>query len=90
MNFESDLFEDIGFLDDYSLEGNLGLNCPVRALIKGTHQRVIIHKVRMEEKIAQRFKTLVQLFKDGVILADSIFLVQEQKAVFVYIVSVDL
>ena len=57
------------------------------ARIKDTNQLVKFIKIEYSEKLFPRFEVLVKLFRDGVVLADNVFLLEEGGEYYFYIIE---
>lgn len=90
MSLNSSLFESTSFLEDYVIESKPTIGTISKATIKNSNQKVLINKFILDEKHSQRFKNLVSLFKDNIILADNIFLTKENEKIYTNTVSVYL
>ena len=82
------ILRDYTFLQDYIIiEREQPKLDTFIAKIKDTDQYVRFYKIPFEEEYFNRFENLIQLFNQGIVLADNVFILEESGSLFYYVIE---
>lgn len=85
------LLRDYQFLDDYQIvDSEKANNYSFVARIKNTEQKVRFIKRKYSEEHLPRFKAMHKLYKNGIILADNMFILEECEELFFYVIEAEI
>ena len=85
------LLSDYAFLEDYEvLESTSRNGYSFVANIKNTDQKVRFIRRQYSDDCLPRFRALHRLYKNGIVLADNMFILEEGESFFFYVIEAEI
>lgn len=84
------ILTDYEFLEDYEIIDTGSSKSTFLAQIKNSTQKVRFLKRKFTPELFPRFKVLSKLYKNGIVLADNMFIIEECEQHYFYVIEAEL